>query len=309
MFKHRNTCHCEEERRSNPIHQLITFFFLIIVLSFFPSIAHAESNVVINEFLVNPDSDQWVELYNKGSDSINIGGWFIDDDGGTQKFTIPADTIIAPGEFKVFSSGLFNLNTVTADTIKLLNGTTPTPIDEYNYNTGPDSNNSYGRKTDGIGEWVIFNTPTKGSTNNTAIPLPTNTPTPTPSPIPTEAPTPTKTPTPTRTPTPTPTPKTPTPTHSPTPTKTPTPKPTSTPSPTPKPSLAPSKIIGILGPTSILGTSTNSATVKSSPPKTKPKTPAQSSADTNAPFLIVSITGSILLIACGILIFLKIKKE
>ncbi len=297
--------------------KIIFLFFIIIVLSFFPSIAYAENDVVINEFLVNPDADQWVELYNKGSDPISIGGWFIDDEGGTQKFTIPSDTTIAPGEFKVFSSSYFNLNTVTSDTVKLLNNSTL--IDEYKYDRGPGTNNSYGRNTDGIGEWVIFNTPTKGSTNNTAIPVPTNTLTPTPSPTPTEEPTPTKIPTPTKTPTPTkiPTPtKTPTQTNTPTPTKTPTPiksspipKPTNTPSPKPKSGSVSSKITGILGPTSILGTSTNSATLKPSPQKTKPKTLVQSNSDTKFSFLIASIAGAILFIACAILIFLKIRKS
>lgn len=279
----------------------------------FPSIVHGESDVVINEFLVNPDSDQWVELYNKGSDSINIGGWFIDDSGGTQKFTIPSDTIIDPGEFKVFSSSYFNLNTVTSDTVKLLNNSTL--IDEYKYDKGPGENNSYGRSADGIGDWVAFNTPTKGSANNTAIPLPSNTSTPTPSPTPTKEPTITKTPTPTKVPTPT---KTPTPIKTPTPTPTKTPTPIK-PSPTPKSTTAPSpktKTISVsptvtprLGPTTILGISTNSATIKPSQPKSKPQKLVKSSMDTNSPFLLVSVSGAILLIACAILIFLKIRKK
>lgn len=297
--------------RSKGIKTLVTVFILFFFL--FPSIARAENNVVINEFLVDPDAEQWVELYNKGAEPADIGGWFIDDNGGTEKFTIPAGMIINPGEFKVFESSRFNLNRTTADTIKLLNALTS--IDEYSYSSGPGLNNTFGRNTDGTGDWVIFNTPTKGSTNNTSIPLPSSTPTPTPSPTPTEEPTPTKTPTPTKVPTPTKTPtpaksSTPTPTpRIPTPTKTPTPKPTSAPSPKPKSSLLPSKSTGRLGPTTILGISTNSASVKPSPQKTKPKILVQSASDTKVPFLIASIVGSILFIACAILIFLKIRKN
>lgn len=291
--------------QNKKIKTAILFLFLFFL---FPSIVRADNAVVINEFLVEPDADQWVELYNKGSEPVNIGGWFIDDDGGTRKFTIPADTIIAPAEFKIFSSSYFNLNTVTADTVKLLNNSTL--IDEYKYDRGPGANNSYGRNTDGTGDWVIFNTPTKGSTNNTATPLPSYTPTPTEEPTPTKTPTPTHTPTPTKTPTPTPSPKTPTPT------KAPTPKPTSIPSPTPKLSSVSPKITGKPRPTTILGISTNSAkvvfdttTVKPSVQKTKPKTLIQSSSDTKFPFFTVFISIAIILISCAILIFLKIRKS
>lgn len=152
--------------------------------------------------------------------------------------------------------------------------------------------------------------------NFTAPPTPTNTPTNTPTPSNTPIPpTPTRIPTPTKTPTPTPSPKTSTPTKTPTPTKSgPTSKPTSTPSP--KPSLAPAKITKKPESTTILGISTNSAVtslsgtaVKPSPQKTKPKGLVQSSTATNLPFIIVSIAGSLFLIACAILIFLKIRKN
>src|SRR3989344_585222 len=162
--------------------RLSFFLFLLILL---PQKVLA-ADVVINEFLVDPDSSQWVELYNKGASPIDIGSWFIDDNGGSQKFTIPSGTLINPSEYKIFESGFFNLNRATSDTVQLLNGVSLE--DSYSYTTGPGPNKSYGRDADGVGEWAIFNSPTKGSTNNSSAPMPV--PTSTPSPTPTSSPTP-----------------------------------------------------------------------------------------------------------------------
>jgi hypothetical protein len=164
---------------------------LIIFLFVFKSPALA-GDVVINEFLVNPDASQWVELYNIGASTVDIGGWFIDDDGGTQKFTIPAGTTIAPLEFKVFESGNFNLDWASGDTIKLLNGSSIE--DSYTYDTGTEANKSYGRSSDGAGSWAIFDSPTKEASNNTSSSAPTPTPTPIPSPTNTPTATPTSIP-------------------------------------------------------------------------------------------------------------------
>ena len=165
------------------LQKFISFFATIFFLSLaFPPHVLA-GDVVINEFLVDPDSSQWVELYNKGTTPIDIGSWLIDDDGGSQKFTI---TLIKSPEYKILESVFFNLNRTTADTVQLLNGTSLE--DSYSYTTGPGSNKSYGRDIDGVGEWAIFNNPTKGSTNNSSTPMPV--PTSTPSPTPTSSPTP-----------------------------------------------------------------------------------------------------------------------
>jgi len=197
---------------------LFFFFFAVIALSALflsKSLAFA-SDVVINEFLVDPDSDQWVELYNKGDNPVDISGWFIDDSGGTEKFTIASGTVILSREFKVFESGYLNLNRSSADIVRLLNGVNVE--DSYSYTTGPGVNKSYGRDKDGIGIWVGFDSLTKGFSNNDSVPMPTptNTPTPTPSPSPTSSPKPTSTPKPSATAKPTATPRsTPTPTTKP----------------------------------------------------------------------------------------------
>ena len=84
--------------------------FLIFPLLFFPF--QAKSQVYINEFMasntgliVDPDfkeSADWIELYNAGPSTVNIGGYFlIDNFNDTQKWKIPAGTTIDAGGFLV----------------------------------------------------------------------------------------------------------------------------------------------------------------------------------------------------------------
>jgi hypothetical protein len=68
--------------------------------------AVAGAAVVINELLSDPAGDpdeEWVELYNGGSTSIDISSWAIR--AGTSSFggtsTLPEGTVIAPGQFLV----------------------------------------------------------------------------------------------------------------------------------------------------------------------------------------------------------------
>ncbi len=70
--------------------------------------------VVINEILPNPESvdwngdgevtmdDQWIELYNRSIEAVNIGGWFVDTDpGGGLPYRIPSGTVLGRGQFLV----------------------------------------------------------------------------------------------------------------------------------------------------------------------------------------------------------------
>ena len=76
----------------------------------------AESNylptdVVINEALPRTSSpfEDAVELINPTGAAVNIGGWWLSDDGrNLQKFQIPGGTTIAAGGFKVFYENQFN---------------------------------------------------------------------------------------------------------------------------------------------------------------------------------------------------------
>lgn len=136
--------------------------------------------VVLNEFLPNPEGDEsgpkpngeWVELYNNGSESINVSGWHLydaldhdlpitssnTDTGGT--------TIASHGWLVVYrdGDGDFSLNN-DGDTVKLYDGNIPSAnlLDSYSYSSTTEGK-TYARVPDGTGGWVDP-VPTPGEKN------------------------------------------------------------------------------------------------------------------------------------------------
>ena len=63
-------------------------------------------DVVINELLAhseNPSLQQFIELYNHSTQTNDLSGCILTDDPTTNKFVIPANTLIRPGGFVSFS--------------------------------------------------------------------------------------------------------------------------------------------------------------------------------------------------------------
>jgi hypothetical protein len=60
--------------------------------------------VVVNEVLANSGlGADWVELHNRSADTVDIGGWFLSDDGSDLgKYRIADGTLIGPGQFLIF---------------------------------------------------------------------------------------------------------------------------------------------------------------------------------------------------------------
>lgn len=183
----------------------VSAFFFQIFFTIQPQVVFAaDSDIVINEFQVEPSgSAQWVELYNKGEAAVDISNWKIDDSGGSDDFTI-ASLVLEAKQCVSFSSGSYHLNTASADSIRLFHDSIL--IDSYSYDKSPGENISFGRNPDGKG-WTTFSSPTRDRINvdGTSCAVPSPTPTVTPTSTPTPTPSPTRTPTPTKTPTPTPT--------------------------------------------------------------------------------------------------------
>lgn len=72
------------------------WFLLWIIILLWP--ASAKAQVLINEFLPNPDDSrdegEWIELYNSGSDEVSLDGWSLDDqEGGSKPFLLDGMTI------------------------------------------------------------------------------------------------------------------------------------------------------------------------------------------------------------------------
>jgi len=161
---------------------IITLFFFLFAV---PCLA--ESKVLINEFLIDPQPQQ-MEIINTSTEEADISGWYIDDSGGTTYYTIPQLTILYPNSCLVFSDD-FNLNKSSADTVRLFTNNAPptsqnaTLIDSYSYKTSPGTNISFLRLPDGD-QWTTGSA-TLGLFNQSKFscivnPSPTATLTPTP---------------------------------------------------------------------------------------------------------------------------------
>lgn len=173
--------------------------FLFLILHFFiPRPIYANdhhTSVFINEFQIEPE--QAVELVNRTMATIDISNWYLDDDGGTTFYTIPAGTTIQPNRCIVLKGSL-NLNKSSEDTLRLFDNTA-LPIEEaaqlmdsFTYPRSPGNLITFQRYPDG-GNWATGSA-TLGAWNETkesCILEPTATPliTPTAKPQPTQTPT------------------------------------------------------------------------------------------------------------------------
>ena len=61
--------------------------------------------IVINELQYHPsplfDTDEWVELYNRGTRAVNVSGWILADMSDAHYFTLPVNTVMRPQEYLV----------------------------------------------------------------------------------------------------------------------------------------------------------------------------------------------------------------
>jgi hypothetical protein len=67
--------------------------------------AGSDGNIIITEFMYNPDSvsdtaGEWVEIYNAGSDAVNLKGWVLKD-SGSDEFIISEDWVLGIGTHAV----------------------------------------------------------------------------------------------------------------------------------------------------------------------------------------------------------------
>ncbi len=158
----------------------------ILLLLLFIALANrnvlADKLVVINEFAASNvqgirDEDgkhaDWIEIYNAGNDTVDVGGYTLTDDlDDVDKWTFPA-RIINPGEFLlVWASGKdrksgaeLHTNFKLARSGEQIGLFSPQgePLDTLSF--GPQyADVSYGRYPDGVGQWRFLD-PTPNSPN------------------------------------------------------------------------------------------------------------------------------------------------
>lgn len=183
--------------------RVLSTLFIWVLFVFSPQIVHAE--LFINEFS-SGDSNDWVELYNSGPGAVTLSDYILwDGSNSTTNQLEPSGTIEPNTHLALDWSNKLNNS---GDNIKLLLKADATVVSEIGYGNEGSlplavSGQSVGRQPDGAGTWVLFSSPTKQTSNNTATLAPTATLTPSPTSEPSKTPMPTKTPTPSLTSTPT----------------------------------------------------------------------------------------------------------
>ena len=130
-------------------------------------------NVVINEVESNGDDTDWVEIYNAGSASVEISGWYLYDNDSTGHaaniIPVAAGTVLEPGAFYVFSTNThFTFGLGKTDSVVIYNGD-GVVIDTFAWEAHAEG--VYARIPDGTGEFVDFETATKGKTNVVVSPV------------------------------------------------------------------------------------------------------------------------------------------
>ncbi|HON08256.1 MAG TPA: lamin tail domain-containing protein, partial [Verrucomicrobiota bacterium] len=130
-------------------------------------------SIMINEFLILPSSQAFIELYNHSTNSVNLSGAKITasrgalfDTNASNALIIPQGTIIPPRGFITLTP--FNLNLdPSGGRIYLINPSLTRIIDAIEYK-GQMAGVSSGRYPDGYYDISLLSSPTPG-TNNTAI--------------------------------------------------------------------------------------------------------------------------------------------
>ncbi len=126
--------------------------------------------VVINEFLAAtelPDAGDWIELYNRSDQAVEIGGMYLSDDADDLlRFRISDTEVLSPRDYRVFERSElgFGLSSF-GEKIFLTSADLSRVIDADNYGEHLWPGVSYGRYPDGADEWYFMPSPSKYSLN------------------------------------------------------------------------------------------------------------------------------------------------
>ncbi len=151
----------------------------------------------INEFMASNDAantdefgefEDWIEIYNPGTEAVDIGGMYITD--GLDALTTwqipdraPDSTTIQPGGYLLLyadkqpEQGILHVNVKLSGSGEQIGLTAPngtTVIDSLTYDSGTagaigfglDTDKSCARQPDASANWQVDDTPTPGATNN-----------------------------------------------------------------------------------------------------------------------------------------------
>jgi len=132
-----------------------------------PLTSNPFASVRFNEVLAHTDPPQldYVELYNRSNDPVELGGCFLTDDPSTNRFRIPDNTRISPRGFFAFNETQlgFRLN-AAGESLYLIDPSKTRVVDALRF--GPQENGiASGRFPDGTPEWRRLATPSPAAEN------------------------------------------------------------------------------------------------------------------------------------------------
>ena len=127
------------------------------------------SDVCINEFHTTSASggvDDWVELYNRGASTVDIGGMYLSDNRSENlKYRIPSGTMLDAGAFALFDEETLGFSfSSEGEVIMLTAADGADGLDFYDYDR-QTADVSEGRLVDGGGRWFNMINPTPGASN------------------------------------------------------------------------------------------------------------------------------------------------
>lgn len=165
-----------------------------------PAPSHGRDDVRLNEFMAqnslfaNPVTgtmDDWLELYNNGTNLVSLAGWTVTDtlDGteppvpsakASKTLVIPRGVRIAPGAALRIWTGVKNHENLNGDPLNLqapfglgksadaiyLFDSATNLVDSVAYSSEQTDVASMGRWPNGYGEWTVFAAPTPGVPNH-----------------------------------------------------------------------------------------------------------------------------------------------
>ena len=126
--------------------------------------------IVINEFLAKttqPDAGDWIEVYNRGDQPVDVGGMYLSDDAGDlARFRIPDGLTLDAGDYRSFTREElgFGLSSF-GEKIFLTAADLSRVTDAVNYGGQVLPEVSYGRYPDGADEWCFMPNPSPGGPN------------------------------------------------------------------------------------------------------------------------------------------------
>ncbi|MFD7838737.1 lamin tail domain-containing protein [Streptomyces sp. NPDC059761] len=119
----------------------------------FAPAAHAApaDDIRINEVVTTGSVDDSIELFNKGTATVDISGWILKDDDKSSKFKIPSGTVLTPGAARAFDvDAAFGLGSNDKARLYLPDGATL--VDSFSWSS--HSSPSWSRCPDGTGAFA-----------------------------------------------------------------------------------------------------------------------------------------------------------